>query len=215
MFDFPGLRDRIVSHINSLSPFDPLWQDDMHSYYQSFVDQSPTIEEVTEKVEMYFAIEKDIASIPEQSIIGCIQLTMEPMKNSLLALARCWKFKFSTFLHDSAKMLLDEILERHKVLREKLQGEVNTLEDLRETIHLLHEVMDLENLVDDHFLSVEKLYDFLKKQKIRLPRTEIQQVCMCIHTYVCIYTYIRVYVYTYIMYVYAVLISLASELIIL
>ena len=76
MFDFPGLRDRIVSHINSLSPFDPLWQDDMHSYYQSFVDQSPTIEEVTEKVEMYFAVEKDIANIPEQSIIGCIQLTI-------------------------------------------------------------------------------------------------------------------------------------------
>ena len=101
---------------------------------------------------------------------------MEPMKHTLLALSRAWKIEFSSHIHEEANKLLQEVLQQHEYFRSSLQKEVETLEELRDTLNLLHDVMDLENVVDDHFLDIERLYAMLKECDIRLPREECQQM---------------------------------------
>ena len=171
-----GLDQSIIDHLDSLAPFNPLWQQDLHASYRHFVEQSPSIEESRAKVEAYFQLEKKVASVPEQFVVGCIHLTMEPMKHTLLALSRTWKIEFSSHIHEEANKLLQEVLQQHDLFRSSLQREVETLEELRDTLNLLHDIMDLENAVDDHFLAIERLYAVLKECEVRLPRTECQQV---------------------------------------
>ena len=173
---FPGLDQSIIDRLDSLAPFNPLWQQDLHATYRHFLEQGPSIEECRAEVEAYFQLEKKVASVPEQFVIGCIHLTMEPMKHTLLALSRMWKIEFSSHIHEEANKLLQEVLQQHELFRGSLQREVETLEELRDTLNLLHDIIDLENVVDDHFLAIERLYAVLKECEVRLPRTECQQV---------------------------------------
>ena len=117
-----------------------------------------------------------MASVPEQFDVGCIHLTMEPMKHTLLALSRTWKIEFSSHIHEEANKLLQEVLQQHEWFRSSLQRDVETLEELRDTLNLLHDIMDLENVVDDQFLAIERLYAVLKESDVRLPRSECQQM---------------------------------------
>jgi energy-coupling factor transporter ATP-binding protein EcfA2 len=171
-----NLEKPILEHLDSLSPFDPLWQRDLHATYRAFLEENPTVDQCTREVDLHHAVEKKVSLIPEKFVVCCVHLTMEPMKHTLLSLARAWKIKFSSYLHQLAKGLLDDILLQHKDFTVKLGKEVETLENLRDSINLLHDIMDLENVIDNKFLEVEKLYSLLKEHEIRLPRQECQQV---------------------------------------
>ena len=76
----------------------------MHALYQAFVDTEPSPSEFRNEVDRLQSIEKDIYAIPDLLTIGSVSLNTTPVKDSLHGLAVAWKKKYSTELHEIAKV---------------------------------------------------------------------------------------------------------------
>ena len=76
----------------------------MHALYQAFVDTEPSTAEFRSEVDRLQSIGKDIFAIPDLLTIGPVSLNTTPVKDSLHGLAVAWKMKYSTELHEVAKV---------------------------------------------------------------------------------------------------------------
>ena len=54
--------------------------------------------------------------------------------------------------------------------------QVQTLDQLNNTLGLLEEIHDMENKIDGIYLPIEIMYDKLKSYDLRLARAELKQV---------------------------------------
>ena len=76
----------------------------MHALYQALVDTEPSLAEFRSEVDRLQSIEKEIFAIPDLLTIGSVSLNTTPVKDSLHGLAVAWKKKYSTELHEIAKV---------------------------------------------------------------------------------------------------------------
>ena len=76
----------------------------MHSLYQAFVEGDPGTAAFQQEIEKLQNIEEKVCSIPDSLNIGCICLSTAPIKDSLHGLAVAWKTRYSTQLHEEAKV---------------------------------------------------------------------------------------------------------------
>lgn len=84
--------------------YDFLWKDDMHALYQVFVDNDPGTTMFKLEVERLQAIEHDVVEIPDRLMVGSVCLNASPIKDSLHGFAVAWKMRYSTQLHEEAKV---------------------------------------------------------------------------------------------------------------
>lgn len=76
----------------------------MHALYHSFVESDPGTDRFKEEVENLQRIEENVLSIPDRLTIGSVSLTTSPIKDSLHGFAVAWKLRYSTQLHEEAKV---------------------------------------------------------------------------------------------------------------
>ena len=76
----------------------------MHALYQVFVDNDPGTTMFKLEVERLQNIEHDVLEIPGQLMVGSICLNTSPIKDSLHGFAVAWKMRYSTQLHEEAKV---------------------------------------------------------------------------------------------------------------
>lgn len=85
--------------------YDFLWKDDMHALYHSFAESDPGTDRFKEEVENLQQIEENVLSIPDRLTIGSVSLNTSPIKDSLHGFAVAWKLRYSTQLHEEAKVI--------------------------------------------------------------------------------------------------------------
>ena len=76
----------------------------MHALYQSFVDSDPGTTMFKLEVERLQTIEQDVLEIPGRLTVGSVCLNTSPIKDSLHGFAVAWKMRYSSQLHEEAKV---------------------------------------------------------------------------------------------------------------
>ena len=85
----------------------------MHALYQVFVDNDPGTTMFKLEVERLQNIEHDVLEIPGQLMVGSVCLNTSPIKDSLHGFAVAWKMRYSTQLHEEAKVSFFCVCVRH------------------------------------------------------------------------------------------------------
>ena len=99
-----GLQQTVERQLFNFRRYDFLWKDDMHALYQVFVDNDPGTTMFKLEVERLQNIEHDVLEIPGQLMVGSVCLNTSPIKDSLHGFAVAWKMRYSTQLHEEAKV---------------------------------------------------------------------------------------------------------------
>ncbi|XP_068697910.1 dynein axonemal heavy chain 8-like [Montipora foliosa] len=171
-----SLQHTVERQLFKFRRYDFLWKDDMHALYQSFVDSDPGTTMFKLEVERLQSIEQDVLEIPNRLTVGSVCLNTSPIKDSLHGFSVAWKMRYSTQLHEEAKIELDKIVTHRNSIYEQLSQTVITLDDLNSAFQLLQELGDMENTIDDVYLPVENIYAKLREYKLCLPRREVEEV---------------------------------------
>lgn len=171
-----SLQQTVERQLFNFRRYDFLWKDDMHALYQVFVDNDPGTTMFKLEVERLQAIEHDVVEIPDRLMVGSVCLNTSPIKDSLHGFAVAWKMRYSTQLHEEAKIELDKIVTHRNNIYERLSQPVVTLDELNSAFQLLQELGDMENTIDDIYLPVENMYGKLREYNLCLPRIEVQEV---------------------------------------
>ncbi|CAG5121564.1 unnamed protein product, partial [Candidula unifasciata] len=171
--DFADLVDKRLFHF---SYYNFLWKDDMHGNIQEFIMADPGEVAIKREVEHYLHLEKNIMEIPSKSPVGPVSLFTDPIKDCLLGFSVTWKTKFASVLHEEAKKRLDSAVAYRSSVQSRLKQDVQTLDQLNSTLHLLEELRDMENTIDGVYQPIEAMYAKLREFELRLPRTEVEEV---------------------------------------
>lgn len=76
----------------------------MHALYHSFVESDPGTSRFRAEVENLQKIEENVHGIPNMLVVGSVCLNTAPIKDSLHGFAVAWKLRYSTQLHEEAKV---------------------------------------------------------------------------------------------------------------
>ena len=76
----------------------------MHALYQAFVEGEPGIPAIQKEIERLQEIEQRVDNIECILNVGSVSLNTMPIKDSLHGFAVAWKTKYSTQLHEEAKV---------------------------------------------------------------------------------------------------------------
>ena len=78
----------------------------MHALYQAFVESDPGTNMFKVEVESLQSIEQDVLGIPDRLNVGSVCLNTSPIKDSLHGFSIAWKTRYSSQLHEEAKVYL-------------------------------------------------------------------------------------------------------------
>jgi hypothetical protein len=84
------------------------------------------------------------------------------VQDALHGFAMAWKNQYASVLHEEAKRKLDTAVMYRTNVRQRLELPVVSLDQLNSTLHLLEEVRDMENKIDDIYLPIESNYAKLR-----------------------------------------------------
>ena len=106
----------IEGYLQPLKRFDFLWQQDLHASYQRFLDTRPQQSECSVHIENFMEVEEKIGQFQEVFVVGPLQLSTRPVKNSFRSLALAWKYEFASFLHQQAKVSFYQVVSKYGTL---------------------------------------------------------------------------------------------------
>ncbi|XP_022081686.1 dynein gamma chain, flagellar outer arm-like [Acanthaster planci] len=170
------LQRVVDKHLFHFKFYDFLWKDDMYAAYYEFIDSDPGTFAVKREVERLLHIEEKIRAVPAVLPVGSVCLGTAPITDALYGFAVQWKTQYAQVLHEEAKRRLDQAVMYRNGMRARLTAEVVTLDQLNGTLNWLEEVRDMENKVDKIYLPIETMYADLRSYKLRLPRSEVEEV---------------------------------------
>ena len=99
-----GLGQTVERQLMKFRRYDFLWRDDMHTLYQAFVEGDPGTSAFKGEVERLQQIEQDVLAIPDRLDVGSVSLNTAPIKDSLHGFSVAWKMRYSTQIHEDAKV---------------------------------------------------------------------------------------------------------------
>ncbi|XP_077977225.1 dynein axonemal heavy chain 8-like isoform X3 [Glandiceps talaboti] len=170
------LQRTVDHHLFHFRFYDFLWRDDMQGNFLEFINAEPGQYAVKREVERLLHIENKLQSIPAILPVGPICLTTSPITDALYGFAIAWKTQYATTLHEEAKRKLDQAVLYRSNMINRLNLDVITLDQLNTALNLLEELRDMENKIDAIYLPIETAYDNLQEYKLRLPRSEVEEV---------------------------------------
>ncbi|XP_071801693.1 uncharacterized protein [Asterias amurensis] len=170
------LQRVIDKHLYHFKFYDFLWKDDMYAAYYEFIDNDPGTFAVKKEVERLLHVEEKIQAVPGILPVGSVCLETSPITDALYGFAVQWKTQYAQVLHEEAKRRLDQAILYRNNVKTRLMAEVVTLDQLNGTLNWLEEVRDMENKVDKIYLPIETMYADLRSYKLRLPRSEVEEV---------------------------------------
>ncbi len=103
-----GVAPQIEECLQSLRLYDFLWQQDMHATCKQLLSSGPhpqpRPQDCSAHIENFMILEDKISSLRSVFSVGPLQLSSQPVKNSLRALAVAWKIEFVSYLHRQGKV---------------------------------------------------------------------------------------------------------------
>ncbi|XP_070568705.1 dynein axonemal heavy chain 5-like isoform X4 [Ptychodera flava] len=170
------LQRTVDHHLFHFRFYDFLWRDDMRGNFLEFINADPGQFAIKREVERLLHIENKLQSIPSVLPVGPICLTTSPITDALYGFAIAWKSQYAKVLHEEAKRKLDLAVLYRSNVTSRLSLDVTSLDQLNTALNLLEELRDMENKIDAIYLPIETAYANLQEYKLRLPRSEVEEV---------------------------------------
>uniref|UniRef100_A0A7M5WVD3 Uncharacterized protein n=2 Tax=Clytia hemisphaerica TaxID=252671 RepID=A0A7M5WVD3_9CNID len=172
-----GISASLSSSLLVFDQFNFLWTDDMHNLYKTFEEENPDPSSHHQEVKRIIEIEHKIKDVFDEKTVGCMKLNSTPIKDSLAGFCMAWKMCYVQKLHNHGKETLNNIVNERTLFFEHLNSEIVTLQELDSVLDRTQHIIDLDNLIDEKYLPVERLYKVLTDDyEIPLPREELQTV---------------------------------------
>ncbi|XP_018048480.1 PREDICTED: dynein heavy chain 8, axonemal [Atta colombica] len=160
------LRDDVSKVGNSYLRYSYIWAENRNDIIQAFIDSKPLIQEIKEKFMEYENLKTEIKNLPEQHILGPLQINTEKLKLAFLVEVNAWKKSLGVMLSNTYKKKLqkitDYILEKNKVLSRHIKD----LEDVRVAMKCLAEIRDDFVSIDMELILIEETYTLMGKFNI-------------------------------------------------
>ncbi|XP_018400014.1 PREDICTED: dynein heavy chain 8, axonemal [Cyphomyrmex costatus] len=160
------LRDDVSKVGNSYLRYSYIWAENRNDIIQAFIDTKPLIQEIKEKFIEYEDLMTEIKNLPDQHVLGPLQINTDKLKLAFLVEANAWKKSLGVMLSNNFKKKLqtitDYIFEKNKVLSRHIKD----LEDVRVAMKCLAEIRDDFVSIDIELILIEETYTLMGKFNI-------------------------------------------------
>lgn len=156
-----GTRNIVQDYLKSFRKYDWLWKDDKEMAYKQFVKTNPGISDFEAELNKFLILEKEIASIASTRVIGALKLNTTNIKHQLTTESRVWKVLYSNKVHKLAKDAMAKLYEYLRVLTNKLNIEVQSIDTLRYVMLVLKEVREKESSIEMDISPILDMYIML------------------------------------------------------
>eukprot|EP00118_Oscarella_pearsei_P013596 m.109954 g.109954 ORF g.109954 m.109954 type:complete len:5180 (+) comp37381_c0_seq5:135-15674(+) len=170
------LTPKVTEQLDALCQHDFLWKEDIRKSFLDFVQSNPDHGKSIAQITKYQDLENKVLAVPSEIAVDCLCLHTESIKNFLFALAVFWKNKYSWFLHQGAKRMLDEAMTDSASISADLATEIESLSCLKTSLHFADQIIEADETIDVKFVPVEHLYSLLRDFDVFLSREEVEQV---------------------------------------
>ena len=157
-----GTRNNVHEYLNDFRKYDWLWKDDKELSYKKFVSKGPALSEFEEQLKRFSYLEEEIADIKDTFTIGALTLHTGNLKLQLTNETRLWKVLYSNKVHQLAKDSMVDLYEYMRVITNKLNIEVQSLELLRYVMTVLKDVREKESNIMLEVTPVLDMYTMLE-----------------------------------------------------
>ena len=156
-----GTRNMVHDYLKSFGRYDWLWKEEPEVSYRDFVKQDPQLADYENKLISFMSLEKEINAIVGTRVIGSLKLNTGNIKMTLIGETRQWKLSYSTKVHKKAKDEMAKLYEYLRVLMNKLNIEVQSLDTLRFVMLILKEVREKESSIQQEISPILDMYRML------------------------------------------------------
>eukprot|EP01038_Epipyxis_sp_PR26KG_P006437 gene6437-8857_t len=158
-----GTRNMVHDYLKGFRRYDWLWKDDKELAYKKFVAHNPGIAEFDAELTKFLLLEKEVNSIVSIHIIGSLKLNTSNIKHQLSNETNIWKVLYSNKVHKLAKDSMAKLFEFFRVLGNKLNIEVQSLDTLRYVMNVLKEVREKESSIEMDISPIFDMYNMLDR----------------------------------------------------
>jgi len=169
------MQVKIYAHLACFESFEFLWSTRKEDAYDSFMQQSPSLEDAEFQVRRLNSLQQEIDAVPEVICVDGTGVGLEtaPLKHAVRAEISSWKTEFSKTLHRKAFMELKALEGRYSHLVAALGREVEDITDVAAVVHALQEAREEELDFDRQMTIVEEMYAFMESCAVPLPKEEL------------------------------------------
>jgi dynein heavy chain len=158
-----GTVNTVHSFLREFKKYDWLWKEDKDVNYKKFVQRKPTISDFEEQLKRFLALEEEILGMEPSHNIGALRLNTVNLKLQLCNESRMWKVLFSNNVHKLAKESMYSLFEYMRVITNKLNIEVQSLDTLRYVMTVLKEVREKESSIEMEVSPILDMYNMLEQ----------------------------------------------------
>ncbi|XP_041975311.1 dynein axonemal heavy chain 8 [Aricia agestis] len=168
----PDIQKLLKSYLK----FDYLWAEDKVQQIQKFIDSNPLNVFMRDMLKQYENQTEEVLALPEQHIIGSIQMDTENLKLALHLEAVEWKRLLGKLLNlsyrDRVLKLMQFIKERMKTMSKKLSD----LDDVRIAMMCLEMIRDEFISMDIELDLIEESYATFNQFNVDIPKEDADMV---------------------------------------
>ena len=166
------VRAKTEEYVGSLSVYDYLWQEDAGEAVSAFLDGSPSLLDVEDKLRQFCDVEAELRQLAPVHNIGPLSIETAMLKHSLLTFAGVWKAAFARQSQREAEDIVER-LEAHCALCESQLGvSPKRIEDVRTIMATVKLIRDTEADWMAGLSQVEEIYSVLEKHQVPLSKGE-------------------------------------------
>lgn len=156
-----GTRNMVHDYLRSFKKYDWLWKDDKEMTYKRFISSNPNINLFEEELMKFMNLEMEIKNIIPTYIIGALKLNTSNIKHQLGNETKIWTVLYSNKVHKLAKDSMNEMYEFLRIITNKLNIEVQSLDTLRYVMTVLKEVREKESSIEMDVSPILDMYIML------------------------------------------------------
>lgn len=172
-----GAKIELDNYLDTFGRYQHLWSKNMQKEYDAFITTDPSLEDFDDLLCWYMTVEKDIDALPSIHQIGVISLQLDNIKQTLTSMTTLWKSQYTANLLSIAREDLNVLVEYMTNTTRKFNMTVETLDDVRKVMGMMHEVREKESELEWDFGPLEEKYDLLQRYGVKaLTTDEIFQV---------------------------------------
>jgi dynein heavy chain len=153
-----GTRNIVHEYLKSFGKYNWLWKEEPEVSYKIFMKTNPSLADFEAELMRFMTLEKEINSIVGERVIGSLKLHTANIKKTLIDETRQWKQSYSAKVHKLAKDAMARLYEYLRVLTNKLNIEVQSLDTLRFVMLVLKEVREKESSIQQDITPILDMY---------------------------------------------------------
>jgi dynein heavy chain, axonemal len=158
-----GVRKQVHETIAIYDKYNWLWKDDKELAYRRFISRNPSIEDFEHELKKFLFLEEEISALHSQHNVGVLALNTGNLKVQLCNESRYWKILYSQKVYMFAKEALNGLSEYMRVVSNKLNIPVQSLDNLGYVMSVLKEIREKESSINIEVAPILDMYSMLER----------------------------------------------------